>query len=158
MISDKILWCRLINVTDHLVGKCFDRLVGVLIRYRVRSLMWRIIFKFRNPRQEDTREKNINKSQCKIPDARAPWTVKCSIACKSSPSSEIIGVNGLKFSNKHSSFCPPEFQQKDQSNTYLIKINSNYSNVPVKAGVGMATSRFDTIFCRPCPDNICISP
>jgi len=40
----------------HLVGKCFDWLVGVLIRYRVRSLKWRIMFRFRKPRQEDTRE------------------------------------------------------------------------------------------------------
>lgn len=82
----------------HLVGKCFDRLVGVLIRYRVRSLKWRIMLSLE---RQDKRIQgkslimfNINKSQCKIPDARAPWTVKCSIACKSSPSSEIIGVNG----------------------------------------------------------------
>ncbi|KAF7828752.1 LOB domain-containing protein 36-like [Senna tora] len=64
-----------------------------------------------------------------IPDARAPWTVMYSTACMSSTSSAICGVNGCKFSSKD-----------------------------FKAGAGMATSIIDTIFCRPCPDNICMTP
>lgn len=53
----------------------------------------------------------VDKSLWPIPDARAPWTVMCSIANKSSTSSSVCGVNGCKISNKDRSFCPPEFQE-----------------------------------------------
>jgi hypothetical protein len=70
--------------------KCFHWLVGVLIRYRARSLKWIIMFNLENYDKNIQEKSMINK----IPDVKAPCTVKCSIACMSSPSSEIIGVNG----------------------------------------------------------------
>jgi hypothetical protein len=92
MINDKILWCRLIHVMDMAWWEnvSVGWLVGVLIRYRARSLKWIIMFNLENYDKNIQEKSMINK----IPDVKAPCTVKCSIACMSSPSSEIIGVNG----------------------------------------------------------------